>query len=122
MGERGDAGRVLGVPVRVPDVALDQRDRAVAVFLRGVEWCSLARPVLERDAVYDCCRGTTPGTEIVLGRSPATRLSPRGLQWVDITVWFGLIGFLLEHSGATSRATWIRSRIHLGLSLAHDQL
>src|SRR6266496_3389941 len=82
VGQYRDARRVLGISIRVPDVAVDQADRAVAGVLRGLAaGVPLARPVLERHAVVRLA--TDVRGQRAPGGRPADRqhrLSPRQLR------------------------------------------
>ena len=122
-----DARRLLGVPVRVPDVALDQAHRAVARVLRGVAArVPLARPVLERDADRTTGRSRIHGNTRV-DRGPADRQhrvsTTSGSRRVDITVWLGLFGVSLFGIGRNLNGNLIPIKDPtLGLSLAHENL
>ena len=81
VGEHRDPRRLLGVPVRVPAVALDQAHRAVPRVLRGVAArVPLARSLLERDAAATTGRSVHGNARIVDGPADGQhRASPRRL-------------------------------------------
>jgi hypothetical protein len=73
---------------------------------------------------YDWLPLQHDGNEIVLGPLAGNIAYHHvGFTWVDITVWFGLIGFLLGAFGRYLQGNLIPVKDPtLGLSLAHEQL